>query len=192
MTSPLLAPAVLTCSRREFLRVGGGLAVAGFLSAGLAAASRQTGRGRSCILVYLLGGPSHLDMFDLKPNAPAEVRGPFRPIATSVPGIEICEHLPRLAGMAEKYALVRSVSYPNSNHTPMIYYTLTGRATERPEQDNDIRPPLRTTRVCVTPPAVNRTNAPIALRFDLLPSSLRSSQFPAGFRASLNSDGVSF
>jgi hypothetical protein len=107
-------------------------------------AKRQAGRARSCILVYLLGGPPHLDMFDLKPQAPAEVRGPFQPIATNVPGIEICELMPRLSLMADKYALVRSVSYPNSNHTPMIYYTLTGRPTERPEEDNDVRPPQRT------------------------------------------------
>ncbi len=101
------------------------------------------GRARSCILVYLLGGPPHQDMFDLKPEAPAEVRGPFRPIATSVPGVRICEHLPRLARVADKFALVRSVSHPNHNHTPMIYYTLTGRQTARPSEDNDVRPPQR-------------------------------------------------
>jgi hypothetical protein len=140
--------------RRDFLRVAGGLAVAGYAlphwidaarGAERATSDRQPapGRARSCILVYLLGGPPHVDMFDLKPQAPAEVRGPFQPIATNVPGIEVCEHLPRLSGMADKYALVRSVSYPNSNHTPMIYHTLTGRPTERPEEDNDIRPPQR-------------------------------------------------
>lgn len=146
------------CRRRTFLRAGGGLVAAGFasplanwLSAAEPAgpATRGTGaprpgRARSCILVYLLGGPPQLDTFDLKPAAPAEIRGPFRPIATSVPGLEICEHLPRLAARAERYALVRSVSHPNSNHTPMIYYTLTGFATENPAQDNDVRPPLRT------------------------------------------------
>lgn len=141
--------------RRDFLRVGGGLAVAGLTLPSWIAAARAaggtsenrngaSGRAKSVILVYLLGGPPHLDMFDLKPAAAAEVRGSFRPIATNVPGIEICEHLPRLALMADKYALLRSVSYPNSNHTPMIYYTLTGRQTERPEEDNDVRPPLRT------------------------------------------------
>jgi hypothetical protein len=143
-------PSSLVFGRREFLRVGGGLAVAGFLSPVLMpAAQAQPVRGpdktgaRSCILVYLLGGPPHLDTFDLKPNAPAEVRGPFQPIATSVPGTRICEHLPRLARLAHRYALVRSVSHPNHNHTPMIYYTLTGRPVEQPNQDNDVRPPLR-------------------------------------------------
>jgi hypothetical protein len=98
---------------------------------------------KSCILVYLLGGPPHLDTFDLKPRAAAEVRGPFAPISTSVAGVQICEHLPRLANLFGKYALVRSVSHRNSNHTPMIYYTLTGRHTALPEVDNDVRPPQR-------------------------------------------------
>jgi hypothetical protein len=79
----------------------------------------------------------------LKPQAPAEVRGPFRPIPTAIPGVQICEHLPRLARLAHRYALVRSVSHHNHNHTPMIYYTLTGREVEQPNQDNDVRPPQR-------------------------------------------------
>jgi hypothetical protein len=135
--------------RREFLRVGGGLAVASLLSPGtaaspVAAAQRHQGGARSCIFIYLLGGPPHLDMWDLKPDAPAEIRGPFRPIRTRLRGLHICEHLPRLAGLAHRYALVRSVSHNNHNHTPMIYYTLTGREVEQPNQDNDVRPPQRT------------------------------------------------
>jgi hypothetical protein len=100
-------------------------------------------RARSCILIYLLGGPPHLDMWDLKPDAPAEIRGPFRPVRTSVVGMQVCEHLPRLASLAHRYTLVRSVSHNNHNHTPMIYYTLTGRPVEQPEVDNDVRPPQR-------------------------------------------------
>ncbi len=130
--------------RRDFLRVGGGLAVAGFLGQDLAATGRRRPAARSCILIYLLGGPPHLDLFDLKPDAPAEVRGPFKPIATSLPGLRICEHLPRLAGLADRYALVRSFSHNNHNHTPMIYYTLTGRPVDQPGVDNDVRPPQRT------------------------------------------------
>src|SRR5262245_19110058 len=95
--------------RRDFLRIGGGLALAGLtlpsLHAGPGAASplgsgtprTEASKARTCVLVYLLGGPPHLDMFDLKPGAPAEYRGPSRPIATSLPGLQICEHLPRLA-----------------------------------------------------------------------------------------------
>src|SRR5438128_418628 len=137
--------------RREFLRLGGGLAVAGFSAAGLAAkdatpSSRPTAAkagARSCILVYLLGGPPHLAMWDLKPNAPAGIRGPFQPIATRVPGLQLCEHLPRLARLAQRFALVRSVSHNNHNHTPMIYYTLTGRPVDQPNLDNEVRPPQR-------------------------------------------------
>ncbi|MFL5244709.1 MAG: DUF1501 domain-containing protein [Gemmataceae bacterium] len=139
----------LFANRREFLRYGGGLAVAGFVAPKLAQAANtlgvpRQGKAQSCILIYLLGGPPHLDMWDLKPNAPSEIRGPFRPIATSVPGLQICEYLPRLARLADRYALVRSVSHNNHNHTPMIYYTLTGRPVEQPGQDNDVRPPQRT------------------------------------------------
>jgi hypothetical protein len=133
----------LLSGRREFLRVGGGLAVAGLLSPRLTAAPSGAAGARSCILIYLLGGPPHLDMWDLKPDAPAEVRGPFRPIATNLAGLRVCEHLPRLARLAHRYALVRSVSHNNHNHTPMIYYTLTGRPVERPGEDNDVRPPQR-------------------------------------------------
>ena len=143
------------CERRTFLRIGGGLAITDVLwpsltprrsaqalpAAGPRSASKET---TSCILVYLLGGPPHLDMWDLKPDAPAEVRGPFRPIPTTLPGVRICEHLPRLARLARRYALVRSVSHNNHNHTPMIYYTLTGRPVEQPNQDNDVRSPQRT------------------------------------------------
>jgi hypothetical protein len=137
--------------RREFLRVGAGIAAAGYTlpdawQSPAGASPRQPGqfgRAKSCILVYLLGGPPHQDMFDLKPEAPAEIRGPFQPIATCIGGVQICEHLPHLAHIADRFTLVRSVSHNNSNHTPMIYYTLTGRPTEFPERDNDVRPPQR-------------------------------------------------
>src|SRR5690348_3757500 len=155
MHNPFRGWAQIECERRKFLRIGGGLALAELLwpwrtyrrsALALPAASPRSAyqEAKSCILVYLLGGPPHLDMWDLKPDAPAEVRGPFRPIRTSLPGVQICEHLPRLARLAHRYALVRSVSHNNHNHTPMIYYTLTGRQVEQPNQDNDVRPPQRT------------------------------------------------
>lgn len=135
----------LVGDRREFLRAGSGLAVASFLAPVAKAAERPVPRAaaRSCILVYLLGGPPHLDTFDPKPDAPAEVAGPFKSIPTTLPGVRISEHLPRLARLADRYALVRSVSHNNHNHTPMIYYTLTGHPVDRPAEDNDIRPPQR-------------------------------------------------
>src|SRR5262245_35566212 len=89
----------LPWNRREFLGAAGWVAITGLVSAQAAipdASERRPG-ARSCILVYLLGGPPHLDMWDLKPEAPAEIRGPFRPIATCLPGVQVCEHLPRLA-----------------------------------------------------------------------------------------------
>src|SRR4051812_9836969 len=96
-------PTFLLPARRDFLRIGGGLAVGGLLSPSwVRAGSQVSGGARSCILVYLLGGPPQLDTFDLKPDAPAEVRGPFRPIRTRVPGVQVCEHLPRLAGLAHR------------------------------------------------------------------------------------------
>ncbi|MGL4554335.1 MAG: DUF1501 domain-containing protein, partial [Gemmataceae bacterium] len=90
-------------SRRGFL------GAAGLGLAGLAAA--KPARESSCILLWLTGGPSHLDTFDPKPDAPSGVRGPFRPTRTNVPGVELCEHLPRLAQRADRFALLRGVHH---------------------------------------------------------------------------------
>jgi hypothetical protein len=118
-------------SRRSFLRIGGlaagGLTLADVLRAD-AAAGRRSGQ-RAVILIYLPGGPPHQDMFDLKPEAPAEIRGEFRPISTSVPGIEICEHLPRLAAQMDKLALVRSIVGSVGEHA--AFQCLTGRGPQR-------------------------------------------------------------
>jgi hypothetical protein len=103
---------------------GAGLSLSQFLRIAHAAQGRDA--GRSGILIFLQGGPSHQDMFDLKPEAPAEYRGEFNPIATSVPGIEICEHLPRLAASADKYALIRGISHNLSDHGLGTRYLLTG------------------------------------------------------------------
>ncbi|MDX2038006.1 MAG: DUF1501 domain-containing protein [Isosphaeraceae bacterium] len=108
-------------SRRHFLRMGGlalgGLSLPEILRAQDATNSPKTGLGhKAVIMVYLSGGPSHQDMYDLKPNAPAEIRGTFKPIATNVPGIEICEHLPRLARMMDKFAIIRSLHGSPDQH----------------------------------------------------------------------------
>lgn len=132
--------------RRDFLTVGALASLAGAATGSRSRADRALlgsaapgfGQAKSCILVYLLGGPPHLDMWDLKPDAPAEVRGPFRPIATTVPGLSIGEHLPRLAQLAGRYSLVRSVTHPNHNHTHMIYYTLTGRHMTNPNPNDNV------------------------------------------------------
>jgi hypothetical protein len=108
---------VETCdglTRRDFLRVGSltagaaGLSLADLVQAQQARAA-GTSEDVSCILLFLVGGPSQLDTWDLKPAAPENIRGPFRPIPTNVPGIEICEHFPLMARQAHQYALVRSV-----------------------------------------------------------------------------------
>jgi uncharacterized protein (DUF1501 family) len=96
-------------SRRSFLQVGG-LALGGLTLPQLLRAEQAKGRShRSVIMVYLTGGLAHQDTFDLKPSAPAEVRGEFRPIATSAPGVQFCELLPRLAWCADKLAVIRSL-----------------------------------------------------------------------------------
>ncbi|MEX0711653.1 MAG: DUF1501 domain-containing protein [Pirellulales bacterium] len=84
----------------------------------------RRGPAKSVILVNLFGGPSHLDMFDMKPDAPAEVRGEFRPIATSVPGLQICEHLPKTAQWMHRATLIRTVTHGYNSHNP--YNVLTG------------------------------------------------------------------
>ena len=118
-------------SRRNFIRIGalglGGLALPGLLraeaaSGGVSASARSR---KSVIMVYLPGGPPHQDTFDLKPDAPSEIRGEFRPIRTNVPGIEICEHLPRLAQVADKLAIVRSIADAIDDHSDFM--CMTGR-----------------------------------------------------------------
>src|SRR5438477_4714345 len=97
-------------SRRNFLQIGAfgaGLTLAGMLRAREATSSGSS--SKAAIMIYLPGGPSHLDMYDLKPDAPKEFRGEFRPIATNVPGVHICELLPRQAALWDKLAVIRSV-----------------------------------------------------------------------------------
>jgi hypothetical protein len=86
----------------------------------------QFGKARACILIFNYGGPSHLDIWDLKPDAPKEIRGDFKPMSTSVPGVSITEHLPRLAALADRYALVRSVNHRDNDHAIGTYLALTG------------------------------------------------------------------
>ena len=81
----------------------------------------------SCVFIFLFGGPSHIDLWDMKPEAPAEIRGEFRPIATNVPGVEICEHLPHLARQMDKVCLLRSMTHKMSVHGPACSEIYTGR-----------------------------------------------------------------
>jgi uncharacterized protein (DUF1501 family) len=120
-------------TRREALQVG----YSGLLGLGLsslptakAAASQETSsrRQKSVIIVYLTGGASHLDTFDPKPDAPVEIRGEFKPIATRVPGLIVSEHLPHLAARTDKYAVVRSLSHRENNHLVATHHLLTGHS----------------------------------------------------------------
>ena len=88
-------------------------------------------RAKSCIIIYLWGGMSHLESLDLKPNAPAEVRGLFNPIETVVPGIEIGEHLPLLSRHTDKLAIVRSIHHDDAAHGRGMYWNLTGHKPPR-------------------------------------------------------------
>ena len=112
--------------RRELLQVGfSGLFGLGMGNLGFTA-SLNTKKPKSVILVFLTGASSHIDMFDMKPDAPVEIRGEFKPISTNVSGIQISEHLPMLAMRANKYALVRSMSHKENNHLVATHHTITG------------------------------------------------------------------
>ncbi len=114
-------------SRRNFLKIGA-LGLGGLSLSQLLQAEAKAGLGKShkaVIMIFLPGGPSHQDMFDLKPDAPLEIRGEFKPIPTSVPGIQICEHLPKLAKLMDKCALIRSIVGANGDHYAV--QCLTGR-----------------------------------------------------------------
>lgn len=128
-------------TRREALVLGGlgalGLSLTDILTPNPRASAGVDGfgRARSCILIYLFGGPSQIDLFDLKPDAPEQFRGEFRPIETVVPGIAICEHLPRLAAQADRFCLLRSMRHEHPRHGWGLYYMLTGRKHSRPDLD---------------------------------------------------------
>lgn len=112
-------------SRRNFLRVGG-LGLGGLSLPGLLAAENQSGiRGshKSVIMIYLVGGPPHQDMFDLKPDAPGEIAGPHRPIGTNVPGIQICELFPQMAKRMDKFTIIRSLVGAQADHDAAQCYT---------------------------------------------------------------------
>lgn len=114
-------------SRRNFIKIGalglGGLALPQLLRAEASAGIRKS--HKAIIMIYLPGGPPHQDMVEIKVDAPQEIRGEFKPISTKVPGIQICEHLPRLAGMMDKLAIIRSIVGAEDNHYD--YQCMTGR-----------------------------------------------------------------
>src|SRR5436190_12770049 len=118
-------------SRRTMLKVGGMGLLGLTLPKVLRAADVRKGpkpRAKSVIFLYQFGGPSHIDMFDMKPDAPEAVRGSHKPKGTNTDGIAISEHLPRLAKVMDKVTLIRSMHHHMNNHNPASYYAITGHA----------------------------------------------------------------
>jgi hypothetical protein len=143
-TSPLRHPVF---SRRTAIQAG----TVGLLGLGMnhlealrhataAGGKAPASKARACIYIFLSGGLSQHESFDLKPDAPAEIRGEFNPIATASPGVEICEHLPMLAQRSRHWALVRSLTHPTNSHTIGHFYMLTGRSTTPPGFKGDRKP----------------------------------------------------
>jgi uncharacterized protein (DUF1501 family) len=134
-------------SRRSFLRLGAGglgLNLTGLLQARASARPIESSGLpplKACVLVFYYGGPSHLDTYDLKPDAPAETRGEFKPISTSVPGLFVCEHLPKMARCMHKVALIRSMHHQNRLHDSASTEALTGR--QPPTGDREEFAPIK-------------------------------------------------
>ncbi len=129
-------------TRRAILRAGvggwGGMSLLGLWQTESALAQSpvpNTSKIRACIFLFYYGGPSHLDTYDPKPNAPAEVRGEFATISTSVPGLRICEHLPHMARVMHKVALVRGLHHEARLHDAASIHALTGRPLEGPDRE---------------------------------------------------------
>ena len=123
-----------TISRRRLLQLGGlgilNLSIPGVVAARVGGTSQGGAAEKSCILILLCGGPSHLDTWDLKPLAPAEIRGPYQPIATTVPGMRLSELHPRLARLTRHFCLIRSMTHPGniSNHFDAMHNCLSGQS----------------------------------------------------------------
>ncbi|MBQ18520.1 MAG: hypothetical protein CMJ65_15505 [Planctomycetaceae bacterium] len=160
--------------RRDALTLGGtgllgGLSLPGLLRLEAEAAAPKPATATSCIMLFLEGGPSTIDMWDLKPKAPKEIRGPYRQISTKVPGTFFGEHQPLCARVADKFTLLRSHSHADNGHSTGYHYVLTGRKAGFPDGNlrvptNDLYPSLgsivarETDRQGTVPPYVNLPN----------------------------------
>ena len=125
-------------SRRQALRLGGvgllgGLTLPRWFERPARAAGPLGAKAQACIFLFLEGGPSTIDMWDLKPDAPVEIRGPYRPIATSVPGTHVGEHCWRSAKIAEKFSILRSHTHNDNGHTTGYHYCMTGYRADFPD-----------------------------------------------------------
>ena len=166
--APARVPADSITARRDFMLRLGSLGGASLTLPGLLAAeasraathrgaksqtapsgakSQKTGKAKACILIYLWGGPPQQDMWDLKPDAPAGIRSEFKPIATNVPGLSICDQLPLTARQADKFSIVRALTHPSNDHVHSVYHTLTGR--NDPTLQGALRQRRRTDFPCI-------------------------------------------
>jgi hypothetical protein len=132
-------------SRRHALRIGAsgllaGLSLPRLFQLEATAASDKPIKAKSCIFLFLEGGPSTIDMWDMKPDAPVEIRGPYKPISTNVPGTQIGEHLPRCAKVADRYTILRSHSHNDNGHTTGYHYTMTGYRADFADGTNSRKP----------------------------------------------------
>jgi uncharacterized protein (DUF1501 family) len=141
-------------TRRELLRVGslglGALSLPQFLAmqakanTNKYAGARGFGAAKNVVMIFLQGGPSHIDIWDPKPDAPSSIRGEFKPIKTKIPGTHISEHMPMMADVLDKVTLIRSMSYTPSglfNHTAAIYQMLTGYPPDKVSPSGQLEPP---------------------------------------------------
>jgi hypothetical protein len=143
---PFGRPARTTCdgrSRRQMLRLGstglfGGLSLPGLLAAGDASPAARPAKAKSCIFIFLEGGPPQQDMWDPKPEAPLEIRGPFAPIATKTPGVIFSEHCRNCATITDKFTVVRSHSHTDNGHSTGYYYVMTGHRPTFPDGEHPI------------------------------------------------------
>lgn len=147
LPTPIRSSRAVFLPRRDLLCAGSvgllGLSLPQWLAAQQAAKTMSAaagggtfGRAKACILLFMWGGPAHQDTWDLKPGAPREIRGEFQPIATKVPGIQICEHFPRLAARTDLLTIIRSMTHTDVNHTTGTHYLLTGQP---PPPGGDLR-----------------------------------------------------
>ncbi|MDX1946659.1 MAG: DUF1501 domain-containing protein [Pirellulaceae bacterium] len=137
-----------TLTRRDWLRCGAlaGIGAAARTASGAEAAASKIpgfGRAKSVVLVFANGGQSHIDMWDPKPSAPQDIRGAFQPIGTALPGVQFCEHMPRIARLADRLTVVRSLSHDDLDHGSAAYLALTGtyharRSSNPPPTDLDV------------------------------------------------------
>jgi hypothetical protein len=142
---PAARPTCDQVSRRQMLRVGasgliGGLSLPRLLQMQATAATATPAKAKACIFLFLEGGPSTIDMWDMKPDAPAEVRGPYKPIATNVAGTQVSELLPRCAKLANRYTILRTHSHNDNGHTTGYHYVMTGYKADFADGTNSRKP----------------------------------------------------